>query len=163
MIELALLDETLPKVRFIKTGRSCMCLLDTGANICVWTRGLEEFMKVFPMSDRQVGKMATVSGFGGDGAKAPVYLVDCITFRSGRNTLSFRDLHIAITTNTRIGAELVLAMTTLRKNVYTFDMTSKKFRVEGKTAGILCDNEYYDGDLKRTVAVALSQEETETT
>lgn len=158
MIKLQLLKKTLPTIKLYRGVLECSCLLDTGANICVWTKGMELFEEMFPARKVLKDKFTLLTGFGGPGYKVPVCNVSSIEFSAGDEILVLRDVDVAVLDSTVLGPEFVLAMCTLRNNRYTVDMSNGVFIVEGDTSRIQCKNIYTDVR-GLTCTVALSQEE----
>jgi hypothetical protein len=90
-------DNTRP-IFTLKTNRRLVCLLDTGADLCVFTRGKYRLLQNFPDAILVKDIKAAISGFGKGVDIVDVYKVPEIVFNdsydSGR-TIKFKNVLIA--------------------------------------------------------------------
>lgn len=71
------------------------CLLDTGANLSVYTSTFENFESVFPSAIR--GGEINIGGFGGDGTPCIIYTIPKLKFSDGKDYVILHNLSVGVT------------------------------------------------------------------
>lgn len=85
------------------------CFLDTGANIPVWNGSVELFLHKFKeYSPVRTDLVAPISGFGKGTSMMPVYKLVNFILTDGKQTFTFKNLHIAIEENRKRNFDLLL-------------------------------------------------------
>jgi hypothetical protein len=85
-------------------------LVDTGANIPIFTLGVDTFLKYFPTAKRETKEHAVVTGFGKGETEATVFTVDSIRINSYCNTdyIVFKNFKVACCDRRDISSGLIL-------------------------------------------------------
>jgi hypothetical protein len=82
----------------LKTNKRLVCLLDTGADLCVFTRGKERLLQNFPEATLVKDVKAAISGFGKGVDIVDVYKVPEIIFQDSWDaniSIGFKNVIIA--------------------------------------------------------------------
>ncbi len=96
------------------------CLIDTGADIPVWCKGMELFSVCFPSAIWY--KDTTLGGFGIGRETIPIYIIDnFILSDTYGNKIQFHNFKIAITDRPGIPCDIILCITMFSKMKCTFD------------------------------------------
>jgi serine acetyltransferase len=87
------------------------CLVDTGANMNIFTMGSEIFKEHFPSAERIYRYNVYISGFGKGEEKAELYQVKHLKLTSdyGEDYIAFENFMVACFLKPEIGATMVLA------------------------------------------------------
>ena len=103
----------------VAIGSGITCLMDTGADIPVWTRGSDLLGKVFTVKKIE-GKKVLLSGFGKEAELVDVYIVTDVTLsdESGDKVI-FRNMTVACTARPNMVANLILPATAFSHMNYT--------------------------------------------
>lgn len=100
-------------------------LLDTGAKISVFTRGLEAFLEIFPNAVKAERKYL-LGGFGGSKKDlCEVYTIP----RFSLGGIQINNLPVVIATNKYISSEIVLSAYVFKKNRLTIDFDNDKIEI----------------------------------
>lgn len=105
----------------VMLGKRVTCLIDTGSDIPVWTRGSIALKKAY-QAERIDGKKFILSGFGKEAEIVDVYRVSNVIFEGGEDhndRIVFRSLTVACTVRPSIIANLIMPATAFSHMNYT--------------------------------------------
>ena len=95
------------------------CLIDTGANIPVWTRGADRLREIYN-AENVAGKKFILSGFGKYPEEADAYWIkDFVLMGETDDKITFKSLMIACTKRPSMVANLILPATAFTHMNYT--------------------------------------------
>ena len=119
----------------INSKTTVRCLVDTGANMPVWTSGEELFKKAFAEAELQTDLTFIISGFGTGTEEAPVYKIPKFTIKSDytEDFITFNNLLVACCTRPSITFPMILSATMFNKTNYSIINVGKEaqtFQIE---------------------------------
>lgn len=95
----------------ISLGKEVSCLIDTGADTPVWTRGSERLLNAFH-AERIENKHFLLSGFGKEEEMVDVYRIYDLTLKGdGEDKIIFKSMIVACTERPSMAATLILPAT----------------------------------------------------
>lgn len=107
-------------------------LLDTGAVFSVYTNSVDQLLKITDAKDTR--RQTYIGGFGGKGKLYPVYIINKIEI----GNLTIVNLPVAVTNQTHISSDLVLASSVLSKHPFLVDYTNKELSLAEEDITITC-------------------------
>lgn len=110
-----------PVIYVNTSNKSIQCLIDTGADTPVWTKGEELLKRTFPNATLCNGLKFELGGFGGDKKElTPVYEIPELTIKSdeGNDYITFKGLLIACCMKSFIPYTLIISATMLKQMNY---------------------------------------------
>ena len=131
----------------VMVGKKVTCLIDTGADTPVWTRGSKALRKEFK-AERVEGKVFILSGFGKESEVVDVYNVSDVELKNeAGEKIVFKNLTVACTSRPNMIASLILPSTAFSHMNYmvrNMDVESPVLEIEHKK------DEYYVNPIYRT-------------
>ena len=131
----------------IMVGKKTTCLIDTGADTPVWTRGSTVLQKEFS-AKRIDGKAFILSGFGKEPEVVDVYIVSDVEIKNeAGEKIVFKNLMVACTSRPNMIASLILPATAfshMNYKVRNMDVASPMLEIEYKK------DEYYVNPIYRS-------------
>jgi hypothetical protein len=140
-LRLKIIDKDRPMVNLLSNDKIYKCLVDTGADTCVFTHGVERLMDIFPNAKKREDVKIWLSGFGTGGELVDVYTVDDIIFTDSYNSnirLSFKNVDVACCVR-KMRAPLIVSASLLK----TVDIHICNRPVNDKYVGITYDRDAY--------------------
>ena len=130
----------------VMAGKRATCLIDTGGDTPVWTRGRTVLQKEFT-AKRIDGKVFILSGFGKKSEIVDVYVVSDVELKNETGErIVFKNLTVACTSRPNMIASLILPATAFSHMNYTvrnMDVGSSVLEIEHKK------DEYYVNPIYR--------------
>lgn len=116
------LHSTRPIFRGLINGKAITCMLDTGADIPVYCKGLDLF-KDWTRSIDNVSffKSYSIGGFGKGSEESELYNVPKFELSDGNNAITYHNMKIAVVSKPRIPCDLILSASLFMKMRYTID------------------------------------------
>lgn len=123
------------------------CLIDTGADIPVFTKGLDYFLGLFPSAIYV--KNAGISGFGGR-SEYKVYNIPEFIFSDGLNSIKFINLHVAVGLIVSDNFDMILSSSLFdgSRIYFKFDKMTSIFQMRRKIIYTLWVEDKINGTLK---------------
>lgn len=121
------LDSPRPIFNAYINGISFRCMLDTGADIPVFCKGIlifEEFVK--KMDGVSKFKSIAVGGFGKTDESAMLWNMDPFILSDSKGNIEYKGMKIAVMDKPNIPCDMILSASMFMKMRYTIDCSSKK-------------------------------------
>ena len=118
------LDNRSLKAKFIPPDhKDLLFLLDTGADVPVWCKGISELRDIAPDAEIIEDKFL-LGGFGVGAEVVDVYRLGTFSLFDGTNTLCFHNLIVAVTNRPMMDVDFVLPLSIFRKGQINIDRLS---------------------------------------
>lgn len=102
------------------SGVDITCLLDTGADIPVFTLGVESLLLHYPEAEEVQNLCVVLHGFGKEPEIVPVYKIPNFKIIGSNNAvIEYAILHVACTERSDIGVTMILSATMFSQMNYT--------------------------------------------
>lgn len=130
VIQFPLKKNPRPVIAALLNGVASSCLVDTGAEIPVWTATERKFLRRFPDA-LLLNDSFTIKGFGGSGTQYKIYKIPCLTLcDSEGNSINIHNCVVAVGTMDKVKFQFIVSATMLHKAKYAIDNTSQLFTVD---------------------------------
>ena len=102
------------------------CMLDTGADIPVFCKGLNLFNEwTKEMDDVEPFRKSSIGGFGKDKEDTILYNIPSFQFSDNKNHITYNNVKIAVMSKSKIPCDLILSASLFMKMRYTIDCLGK--------------------------------------
>lgn len=103
-------------------GMVTTCMLDTGADIPVFCKGIELFEEwTRSMSGVETFKDSTIGGFGKGTEHTVLHTIPIFQLSDGRNIITYNNMKIAVMLKPKIPCDLILSASLFMKMKYMID------------------------------------------
>lgn len=102
------------------------CMLDTGADIPVFCKGIELFEEwTKDMNGVEFFKASTIGGFGKEAENTMLYNIPFFRLSDDKDIITYNNMKIAVTLKPKIPCDIILSASLLMKMKYTIDCAYK--------------------------------------
>ena len=130
-------------------------LLDTGAELTLYTKAFKKFMLNYPDA-YDSGLQTIIGGFGGKGVEyVPIYIIPKFELAG----ITFYDFPVALQISEHLSVDLIITASVLRHNEFSVNLFKRELKIDNTKAEVYCKMLFSEVDNSICNSVAVFTQE----